>query len=124
MLGLLTATALALEPIPVGDALQLHLGATERVVWGRVQNPGFGDERGDNLLFRPPPFDFGDVGLVDGSEVDGVFDISRSLLTYSSALPVGSRYGVVPTKGDHAVVGVSWIQPFAGSLQVVGSVEE
>jgi formylglycine-generating enzyme required for sulfatase activity len=74
-----------------------------------VQNPGFGDERGDNIRFRPPPFDFGDVGLVDGSEADGVFDISRSLLTYSSALAVGARYGVTPSKEDHPAVGMSWI---------------
>ncbi len=74
-----------------------------------VQNPGFGDERGANIKFRPAPFNFGDIGLVDGSEVDGVFDISRSLLTYSFALPVGTRYGIVAGKGDHPVVGMSWI---------------
>ena len=76
-----------------------------------IQNPGFGDERGDNMLWRPPPFDTGDVGLVvgDSGDVDAIFDISRSLLTYDPAFNVGTRYDVVTGKDDHPVVGMSWI---------------
>jgi formylglycine-generating enzyme required for sulfatase activity len=75
-----------------------------------AQNPGFGNERGANLKFRLPPFG-GDVGLIvgDGSDVDSVFDLSRSLLTYDDALPVGQRFGVTPGKEDHPIVGASWI---------------
>ena len=75
-----------------------------------AQNPGFGDERGANLAFRQPPFG-GDVGLIvgDGGDVDAIFDISRSLLTYNDALPVGQRFGIVLTKQDHPIVGASWI---------------
>jgi len=74
------------------------------------QNPGFGDERGDNLAFRPAPFG-GDVGLVagDSSDVDAVFDISRSLLLFDGLQPVGSRFSVTAGKLDHPVVGCSWI---------------
>lgn len=76
-----------------------------------IQNPGFGNERGDNMLWRPPPFNTGDVGLVvgDSGDVDAIFDISRSLLTYNPAFNAGTRYAVVATKDDHPVVGMSWI---------------
>ncbi len=52
-----------------------------------VQNPGFGDERGSNMVFRPPPVEQGDVGLIvgDSSDVDALFDISRSLLRPTTA---------------------------------------
>lgn len=75
-----------------------------------IQNPGSGNERGANMAFRPSPFG-GDVGLVtgDGGDVDAIFDISRSLLTYDEALPVGSRFGVVEGKEQHPIVGPSWI---------------
>lgn len=75
------------------------------------QHPGYGDQRGDNMLWRPPPIEPGDVGLIvgDSSDVDAVFDISRSLLTYTAALQIGQRYGVFPGKEDHAAVGMSWI---------------
>ena len=73
-----------------------------------TQNPGFGDERGDNLVFRPAPFDFGDVGMIVG-DPDDVFDATRSLLLYDSSKPVGSRYSVVAGKEQHAVHGMSWI---------------
>ena len=74
------------------------------------QNPGSGNERGANLKFRQPPFG-GDVGLIvgDGGDVDAVFDISRSLLTYNDAASVGQRFGVTPGNGDHPIVGASWI---------------
>ncbi len=76
-----------------------------------VQNPGFGDERGSNMVFRPPPIEQGDVGLIvgDSSDVDALFDISRSLLTYNGLLPVGQRYGVVAGKEDHPVTGPGWM---------------
>lgn len=76
-----------------------------------IQNPGAGSERGDNMLWRIAPFDDGDVGLIvgDSGDVDAVFDISRSLLTYNSAFNVGTRYGVVSGKDDHPAVGMSWI---------------
>jgi len=75
-----------------------------------TQNPGFGDERGDNMVFRPSPFG-GDVGLVvgDGGDVDAIFDISRSLLLHGALSPLGQRFSVVPGKDDHPIVGVSWI---------------
>jgi formylglycine-generating enzyme required for sulfatase activity len=75
-----------------------------------AQNPGFGNERGANLAFRAPPFG-GDVGLVvgDGGDVDAIFDISRSLLTYYEGRPPGHRFGVVPGKESHPIVGASWI---------------
>lgn len=74
------------------------------------QNPGFGDERGSNLAFRQPPFG-GDVGLIvgDSSDVDAVFDISRSLLLYDDLQAVGSRFSVTAGKQDHPVAGPSWI---------------
>jgi formylglycine-generating enzyme required for sulfatase activity len=74
------------------------------------QNPGLGNERGANLKFRQPPFG-GDVGLIigDGGDVDAVFDLSRSLLTYDDALAIGQRFGVTPGKEDHPIVGASWI---------------
>ncbi|MCG8403708.1 MAG: SUMF1/EgtB/PvdO family nonheme iron enzyme [Phycisphaerales bacterium] len=76
-----------------------------------VQNPGFGNERGDNMLWRAPPFNTGDVGLIvgDSGDVDAVFDISRSLITYNPFFNVGTRYDVVAGKEDHAAVGMSWI---------------
>jgi len=75
-----------------------------------AQNPGFGDERGANMAFRAPPFG-GDVGLItgDGGDVDAIFDISRSLLTYDDVRPPGHRFSVVSGKAGHPVVGVSWI---------------
>lgn len=76
-----------------------------------IQNPGFGDERGDHMLWREFPLNTGDVGLEvgDASDIDSVFDISRSLLTYNPGLPTGLRYGVVSGKADHPAVGMSWI---------------
>jgi formylglycine-generating enzyme required for sulfatase activity len=75
-----------------------------------IQNPGFGSELGDHLVFRPPPFNFGDVGIAVGDpSSDQIFDISRSLLTYASAVPVGTRYGVVAGKDDHPATGMSWM---------------
>lgn len=76
-----------------------------------VQNPGVGDERGANMQFRPPPFAIGDVGLIvgDSSDVDALFDISRSLLTYDAMLPVGTRYGVTAGKDDHPATGMGWM---------------
>lgn len=75
-----------------------------------IQNPGFGDERGANMLFQLSPFS-GDVGLIvgDSSDSDAIFDISRSLLVYTPANPVGLRYSSVAGKRNHAIVGVSWI---------------
>jgi formylglycine-generating enzyme required for sulfatase activity len=75
-----------------------------------AQHPGFGDERGDNLLFRLPP-QAGDVGLPQGdsSDVDAIFDISRSVLTYNVTMLVGTRYGVEPELADHPIVGASWM---------------
>ncbi|MHC5209611.1 MAG: SUMF1/EgtB/PvdO family nonheme iron enzyme [Planctomycetota bacterium] len=74
------------------------------------QHPGFGDERGAYLVFNLPPGDNGDVGIEQGDpDVDRVFDISRSLLTYTGAAAVGSRYGIVPGKEQHAATGMSWI---------------
>jgi len=76
-----------------------------------IQNPGLGDERGDHMRWREPPLNTGDVGLEvgDAGDYDSVFDISRSLLTYNSGLPVGQRYDVLIGKEDHPVVGMSWI---------------
>ncbi len=74
------------------------------------ENPGFGDERGAFMAFRPPPFG-GDVGLVSGDsgDVDAIFDISRSLIQYNEGLVLGSRFTVVAGKQDHPAVGMSWI---------------
>jgi len=75
-----------------------------------TQNPGSGDERGANMLFRLPP-NPGDVGLLvgDSSDVDSLFDLSRSLLLYDVLGPLGSRYSVVPGKEMHPVVGMGWL---------------
>lgn len=74
-----------------------------------LHNKVFINELGDNLLFSPAPFENGDIGLVDGTAPDGVFDISQSQLTYSSQAPIGLRYGVIPGKEGHPAVGMSWI---------------
>ncbi|MFT7464398.1 MAG: sulfatase activating formylglycine-generating enzyme [Pseudohongiellaceae bacterium] len=75
-----------------------------------IQNPGFGSELGEHLVFRPAPSNFGDVGIADGDAFSvKIFDISRSLLTYNSSLAVGARYGVVLDRDDHGATGMSWM---------------
>ncbi|GJM23978.1 MAG: hypothetical protein DHS20C16_03930 [Phycisphaerae bacterium] len=75
------------------------------------QHPGFGNERGNNLKWRPPPIEPGDVGLVvgDSSDVDAVYDMSRGSLLYNSIAAVGTRYTPIGGKEDHPAIGMSWI---------------
>ncbi len=76
-----------------------------------VQHPGFGNERGDNMKWRPPPIEPGDVGLVvgDSSDVDAVYDMSRGSLVYNPIASVGTRYSPISGKEDHPAIGMSWI---------------
>lgn len=75
------------------------------------QNPGFGNERGDNLKWRPPPLEPGDVGLEigDSSDVDAIYDMSRGALSYNPLAAVGTRYAPLAGKEDHPAIGMSWI---------------
>ncbi len=107
---------------PDGPVYTFHVGAFEVTnaqyvaflndaeFHNETQNPGFGNERGDNLRWRTP-LEPGDVGLLVGgsSVVDGVFDRSRSLILYDPAAIVGARYAPVAGKEEHPAVGMSWI---------------
>lgn len=76
-----------------------------------AENPGFGNERGDNMEFQAVLPDPGDVGLVDkmmSNERDAIFDVSRSLIEYNPGEPVGQRYSVPSDKADHPAVGMGW----------------
>ncbi len=80
-------------------------------VHNEADNPGFGDERGDNMKFQPVIPDPGDVGLVDkmlSSERDAIFDVSRSLIQYNANRPIGQRYSISSEKADHPAVGMGW----------------
>lgn len=75
-----------------------------------------GNERGAYMLFDP---NSGDVGILDRSYLDGMFDISdcNSIFTnaahyrvaYDANQPVGSRYTYHPDDADMPIVGVSWV---------------
>ncbi len=74
------------------------------------------NERGQYMLFDPSS---GDVGIPDGSYLDGIFDISDCDTTftygphygvaYDANQPVGSRYVYDPNDANMPIVGVSWV---------------
>ncbi|MBN1345922.1 MAG: SUMF1/EgtB/PvdO family nonheme iron enzyme [Phycisphaerae bacterium] len=75
-----------------------------------------GNERGAYMAFNTTN---GDIGLMDGTSADGIFDISdcnsifpyapHYRVAYDANQPLGSRYVYDPNEADYPIAGASWI---------------